>query len=37
MEMWLLGGNDLWSGGQMDALGDRLTGGVMEEVVDGYV
>lgn len=36
-EMWLHGdgGNDLWSGGQMDAWGDRSTNGVTEEVVDG--
>lgn len=35
--MWLHGdgGNDLWSGGQMDAWGDRSTNGVTEEVVDG--
>lgn len=35
--MWLHGdgGNDLWSGGQMDAWGDRSTNGVTEQVVDG--
>lgn len=31
------GGNDLWSGGLMDASGDRLTNGVTEQVVDGCV